>query len=144
MDYMGNSRVRAFFVSRGLAAIATLAICFACAPANPSQEAVAGKWKVEWTCGVETLDLMPDGTFVYAIDFAAGGRATDSGRWRIAPKAESLVGAHVILQNMLETCSVFGEKAVQPARRDRELETIWEWGRMILSFNPDIQGFTRS
>jgi hypothetical protein len=24
------------------------------------------------------------------------------------------------------------------------LETIWEWGRMILSFHPDIQGFTRS
>jgi hypothetical protein len=93
---------------------------------------------------VETLELKADGTFVYAIDFAAGGRATDSGRWRIAPKAESLVGAHVVLQNALDTCSAFGERAVQPARRDRELETIWEWGRMILSFNPDVQGFTRS
>jgi len=93
---------------------------------------------------VETLDLKPDGTFVYAIDFAAGGQATDSGRWRITPKAESLVGAHVVLQNALETCSVFGEKVVQPARGDRELETIWEWGRMILSFDPDIQGFIRS
>ncbi|SRR6266545_4274596 len=128
---------------RRLTTSAALASCFACAPANPSQGAVVGKWKVEWTCGLEALDLKPDGTYVYAIDFAASGRATDSGRWRISAKTERLVGAHVILQNALETCSVFGEKAVQPARRDRELETIWEWGRMILSFNPDIQGFTR-
>jgi hypothetical protein len=131
-------------VSQRLVALGMLTSCFACAPANPSQDAVTGKWEVDWTCGVETLDLKPDGTFVYAINFAAGGRATDSGRWWIAPKTESLVGAHIVVQNALETCSVFGEKLAQPERRDRELETIWEWGRMILSFNPDIQGFTRS
>jgi hypothetical protein len=122
---------------------AALASCLGCAPVNPSQSAVVGKWKVEWTCGVEALELKPDGTYVYTVDFAAGGRATDAGRWRISAKTERLVGAHVILQNVLETCSVFGEKAVQQTRRDRELETIWEWGRMVLSFNPDIQGFTR-
>src|SRR4029453_2550416 len=127
---------------RHLTTLAALAGCLACAPANPSQGGVVGKWKVEWACGLETLDLKPDGTYVYTIDFAAGGRGTDAGRWKIAAKTEHLVGAHVILQNALEACSVFGEKAVEPARRDRELETIWEWGRMILSFNPDIQGFT--
>jgi hypothetical protein len=116
----------------------------ACVPANPSQGAIVGKWRVEWTCGLETLDLQPDGIYVYTIDFAAGGRATDSGRWRVSAKAEPLVGAHVILLNALDHCSAFGEKVVQSPRRDRELETIWEWGRMILSFNPDIQGFTRS
>jgi hypothetical protein len=92
---------------------------------------------------LEALELKPDGTYFYAIDFAAGGRATDSGQWTIAAKTERLVGAHVILQNALQTCSVFGVKAIQPERGDRELEAIWEWGRMILSFNPDIQGFTR-
>jgi len=129
---------------RALVVASVFASCLACAPANPSQGGVVGKWKVEWTCGLEALDLKPDGTYVYTIDFAAGGRATDAGQWKIAGRTEHLVGAHVILQNALEACSVFGEKAVQPARRDRELETIWEWGRMILSFNPDIQGFTRS
>jgi len=125
----------------------TILVAFAgsvgCAPVNPSQSAVVGQWKVEWTCGSEVLELQTDGTYKYTIDFAAGGQATDSGRWRIAAKTEPLVGAHVILQHALETCSVFGEKAVKPERRDRELETIWEWGRMILSFNPDTQGFTR-
>src|SRR5262250_599124 len=71
--YVGNCRVRRAVVSQRLVVLGTLASCFACAPANPSQDAVTGKWKVEWTCGVETLDLKPDGTFVYAIDFAAGG-----------------------------------------------------------------------
>jgi len=131
-------------VSQCLGAFAALVGCLACAPANPSQDAVVGKWKVEWTCGLEALNLNPDGTYVYTIDFAAGGRATDSGQWRISAKAERLVGAHIILLNALDPCSAFGEKIVQPARRDRELETIWEWGRMILSFNPDVQGFTRS
>jgi hypothetical protein len=143
-DSVGNRRVRAGPVSRRLIVFAALASILACAPASPSQDAVVGKWKVEWTCGLEALDLRPDGTYVYTMDFAAGGRATDSGRWRISAKTERLVGAHVILLNALDPCSAFGEKAVQPARRDRELETIWEWGRMILSFNPDIQGFTRS
>jgi hypothetical protein len=140
---MGNRRARAGLVSPGLMALAVAASSLACAPANPSLDAVVGKWKVEWTCGLEALDLQPDGTYLYTIDFAAGGRATDSGRWRISAKAEPLVGAHVILLNAIDPCSAFGEKVSQP-RRDRELETIWEWGRMILSFNPDIQGFTRS
>jgi hypothetical protein len=128
---------------RRLTTFAALAGSLACAPVNPSQTAVVGRWRVDWTCGLEALELRPDGTYAYTIDFAGGGRATDSGEWRIVAKTERLVGAHVILQNALETCSVFGEKALQPERRDRELETIWEWGRMILSFNPDIQGFTR-
>jgi len=128
---------------RHLAIVAALTSCLSCTPVNPSQDAVVGHWSVDWTCGVEALELKPDGTYLYAIDFAAGGRATDSGQWRITAKTELLVGAHVILQNALQPCSVFGKKEVQPERRDRVFETIWEWGRMILSFNPDIQGFTR-
>ena len=110
---------------------------------NPSRNDVLGRWKVDWTCGVEALELNANGTYSYTVDFAAGGRAGDSGQWRLLGKTERLEGAHVILENALQACSVFGDKAVEPVRRDRELETIWEWGRMILSFNPDIQGFTR-
>ena len=133
-------------MSRALrfAVVAALASCLACAPANPSRDDIVGKWKVEWTCGVETLDLKSDDTYLYTIDFAAGGRVADSGRWRVSPKTESLTGAHVLLLNALHTCSMSGDKAATPVRGNRELETIWEWGRMILSFHPDIQGFTRS
>jgi hypothetical protein len=115
----------------------------ACVPMNPSPASLVGSWKVEWTCGVETLELKPDGTYLYAIDFTVGGRLTDSGAWRIAPQSERLSGAHVILRNALEACSVFGDKWQSPQREDRTLETVWEWGRMVLIFNPDIQGFTR-
>ena len=116
---------------------------FACAPVNPSSTTVSGTWKVEWTCGVETLQLKPEGTYSYTIDFAAGGRATDTGQWRIIPKAKFMDAARVVLENALAPCSMSGEKLAEPERRDRELVTIWEWGRMILSFHPDLEGFTR-
>src|SRR5262245_43574993 len=130
--------------ARRLTAFAALSGCLACAPANPSQDAIVGRWAVDSPCGREALELKADGTYAYTVDFVAGGQATDAGRWRISAKPELLVGAHVILQNALEACSsIFGEKAVHPERRDRELETIWEWGRMILSFDPDGAGFEK-
>jgi hypothetical protein len=116
---------------------------FACAPMNPSQTSLVGSWKVEWTCGVETLDLKSDGTYAYAVDFTKGGQMTDSGFWRITPKSERLSGAHVVLQNAIHACSVVSDKREPLIREDRALETVWEWGRMVLVFNPDIQGFTR-
>ena len=128
---------------RRITILSALAGCLACVPMNPSQSAVVGRWKADWTCGVEALELKADGAYVWTIEFVAGGRATDAGRWTIAAETERLVGAHVILQNALQACVAFGEKAVQPERRDRTLVTLWEWGRMILSFNPDIPGFTR-
>jgi hypothetical protein len=102
---------------RGLTTLVVLVNSFACAPMNPSQASLVGSWKVEWTCGVETLDLKSDGTYAYAIDFAAGGRLTDSGVWRITPKSERLSGAHVVLQNALEACSVSGDKLEPPNRK---------------------------
>ena len=93
---------------------------------------------------METLDLRHDGTYSYSIDFAAGGRATDSGRWKMIAQKERLEGAQVILLNAIEACGVFGDRSVPSKRADRNLYTVWEWGRLILSFNPDVQGFTRT
>ena len=115
----------------------------ACVPLNASQASLVGLWKVDWTCGVETLDLKPDGTYSHAIDFKGGGRLSDSGTWRIAASSERLSGAHVILGNALQSCSTLGDKLDSRQRADRRLETVWEWGRTVLLFNPDIQGFTR-
>ena len=92
---------------------------------------------------METLDLRADGTFVSAIDFAAGGRATDSGSWKLVARKSRLRGAEVVLLNALETCSVFGEKIEKPRRADRTIEAMHEYGRTVLLFNPDIEGFTR-
>ena len=129
--------------TQSLWALAIWGGCFACAPLNPSADTVVGQWRVDWTCGVETLNLAANGTYSYTIDFAAGGRATDSGRWKIVPKTERLSGARVVLENAVHACSYSGEKLPAPVRANRELETIWEWGRTILSFDPDGAGFTR-
>jgi hypothetical protein len=45
--------------------------------------------------------------------------------------------------NAFEACSVFGDKLQSPQREDRTPESVWEWGRMVLTLNPDIQGFAR-
>ena len=124
-------------------ALAVLGNCLACAPANPSADAVVGRWRVDWNCGVETLELRRDWTYSYEIDFAAGGRVIDTGKWKIVPKKERLSGAQVVLQNAVDPCSAFGERIPAPGRTDRALEAVWEWGRTVLVFNPDIQGFTR-
>lgn len=115
-----------------------------CAPANPSAASLTGRWKVDWKCGVETLNLRADGTYVYDIEFAAGGRATDSGSWRLVARKSRLRGAEVVLLNALETCSVFGEKIEKVSRGDRSLEAMYEYGRTLLLSNPDIEGFARN
>jgi len=125
---------------RGLALLAICAGGVSCSPVNPSAGTLAGRWKVDWDCGVEELELKANGTYSHSINFAAGGHVADSGTWKLVPKTEHLSGAHVVLQDTIDVCPAF---AGQPGRTDRELETVWEWGRTVLLFNPDIQGFTR-
>jgi len=114
-----------------------------CVPVQPSTEQLVGKWRVVWQCGTEDLELKPDASYVQTVEYAKGGHATHSGTWKLTPKESRLEGAHVVLQDAVTFCSVSGDKFPEPERGDRRVETIWEWGRMILSFNPDWQGFTR-
>jgi hypothetical protein len=123
-----------------------VAVCiasFGCVPVQPSEQQLIGRWRVVWECGTEDLELKPDASYVQGIEYSGGGHATHAGTWRVTPKESRLVGAHVVLQDAMEFCTVFGKRLTQPERRDRKLETVWEWGRVILSFNPDSQGFER-
>jgi hypothetical protein len=129
-------------ILQGASAIALMTAC-ACAPLNPSMSELAGEWRVDWQCGSEILNLREDGNYTYTIGFPGGERVTDTGRWTIRAKREFLEGAQIQLQNALEPCSASGENLGRSHRGDRQLETIWEWGRTILSFNPDLEGFTR-
>jgi hypothetical protein len=114
-----------------------------CVPVQPSEQQLVGKWRVTWSCGTEEVELKADSSYMHEIDFAVGGHASHAGTWKVTPKESHLEGAHVVLQDAMEFCSVFGEKLPQPERGDRRLQTVWEWGRMILEFNPDWQGFER-
>jgi hypothetical protein len=135
---------RAHRITLSLLALVTACISSSrCVPVEPGKDRLAGKWAVEWTCGTERLELKPEGSYVQEIAYAGGGRASHSGTWRVTPKTSRLEGAHVVLQAADDYCTAFGEKLPTPERGDRQLETIWEWGRVILSFNPDIPGFER-
>ncbi len=96
-----------------------------------------------WNCGTEELDLKADMSYVHEIEYTNGGHAKHNGIWKVTQKESTLEGGHVVLEEAVEFCSAFGEKLKQPERGERKLETVWEWGRMILSFNPDWQGFER-
>ena len=114
-----------------------------CVPVHPSEKQLVGRWRVVWKCGAELLELKPDSGYVQQIDYAGGGHATHSGTWTVEQTSSGLDGSSVVLRDAETFCSVFGEKLSQPEHGDRKLETIWEWGRTILSFNPDWQGFER-
>jgi DUF971 family protein len=105
---------------------------------------LAGEWQVDGECGAEILELKADGNYTYTIAFSDGERVTDTGRWTVTPKRELLEGAHIQLQNALEPWPPSGENSGRSHRVDRQLETVWEWGRPMLSFNPDLEGFTRT
>ena len=68
---------------------------------------------------------------------------TDSGSWGVTPKAQRLQGAKVILREALNPCLVPSSMVHQRERQDIELEAVWEWGGIVLIFNPDEPGFTR-
>lgn len=102
-----------------------------------------GRWSVVWKCGTESLNLAADSTYTQHIDYAEGGTETHNGTWTVVPRDSRLSGGKVVLKDALVFCSVFGERLPEPRHEKRQLETIWEGGRVILSFNPDIQGFER-
>lgn len=123
-----------------------MVICFAisgCVPVQPSESDLVGVWGVVWECGTERLDLKSDATYIQHIDYASGGTATRGGTWRVAPGESRVEGGQIVLKDAMQFCSVLGEKLPKPEQTDRQLETIWEWGRLTLSFYPDIQGFER-
>ncbi len=127
--------------------ILALAAFFAisgCMPVQPSEQEVIGIWQVNWNCGIERLELKRGRSYVQDIEYRGGGHATHIGHtWRVIPKESILNSGYVVLQDAVEFCSVFGVKLAKPETGDRQLATVWEWGRLILSFNPDWQGFER-
>ena len=123
--------------------MAVCALSAGCVPVQQSERDLVGSWRVVWKCGTERLELGADATYTQHIDYAVGGTETHSGTWTVAPKDSRLSGDKLVLKDALEFCSVFGERLPQPERGERQLVTLWEWGRVILSFNPDNQGFER-
>jgi hypothetical protein len=123
--------------------LAACVLTAGCVPVRQSEYDLIGSWRVEWKCGTEKLELGENAVYTQHINYAAGGTETNSGTWTVATGKSLLSGSKLILKDAVEFCSVFGEKPPQTVRGERQLEAIWEWGRVTLSFNPDSQGFER-
>jgi hypothetical protein len=122
-----------------LGIVLTLAGCGACVSLNPSAGDVTGRWQVECEGGKETLDLRPDGHYVYAIE-SPSRRMKVEGAWRVEPARGKTDSTHIVLRNAPQSCdTVDFFKGVH----DNTLDPVWEWGHTELSFNHDEGGFRR-
>lgn len=119
----------------------TLVACGGCVPLHSSASDVVGRWQIECEGGNETLDLKPDGHYVYTVE-SPRRRLKVEGTWKIEPARERLESAKVILHNGPQSC----ENAVtfkDAPLGDVSLDPVWEWGHTELSYNPDLGGFRR-
>lgn len=114
----------------------------ACVEAQLSEQELIGAWQVEWECGIEKLEFKGDGSFVQEIKYHGGGHTSHTGKvWRIVPRKNRSDSGHVLLQDGVQFCSLSGDRLPKPIIINRDLATFWEWGRLILRFHPDFQGF---
>jgi hypothetical protein len=115
--------------------------CGACVPLNSSARDVTGRWQVECEGGKETLELRPDGHYVYTIE-SPHRRLKVDGTWTIEPPRDRLDSAHIVLRKAPQSCdnaNIFKDVPIA----DNTLQPVWEWGHTELSFNPDFGGFRR-
>jgi hypothetical protein len=106
---------------------------------------VAGKWVVDHRFGRENLVLSRDRTYVQRLTYARGGIVSNRGKWWIthAEGKQRFDGGFVVLGDALVFADAFGDELRAPERIDWKLQASREWGRMVLSFSTDLEGFRR-
>lgn len=102
---------------------------------------MVGRWQVECEGGKETLDLKPDGRYVYTVE-SPRRRLRVDGTWTIQPARERLESARIVLRRAPRSCENADLFKSSPVG-DNTLAPVWEWGRTELSYNPDTGGFRR-
>ena len=120
------------------AIVLTFVVSSACVPLHSSASDVIGRWQVECEGGKETLELKPDGRYVYTIESPHRHMRVE-GSWKIEPAQERLESAGVVLQKAPQSC----DDADVKGANDNTLHPVWEWGHPELSYNPDTGGFRR-
>lgn len=123
--------------------ILTALLAAACWPARPSVQEIVGVWQADHSFGSETLVLSNDGRYTQILVEPSGRKIENSGQWKVQPSRETLAGSKVILRKALVFANPFGNRDSNPQPQDWELEAVHEWGRTVLTFNPDLPGFQR-
>jgi hypothetical protein len=114
-----------------------------CWSAHPTKAQIVGKWKVEHNFGTETLTFSSNGTYLQRLVEKNGNVIENRNRWELQSSEEILSDTKVILHNAFIFWTPFGERETQQENQDWTLEAVTEWGRLILSFSPDLPGFIR-
>ena len=137
MNLDNSLRLRHFLIRPRVILLAALCFLAVCAPHHGKPKDFVGKWRCTRACGVERLELRRDWTYVQSVRLEDGRTGTHTGRW-------SVEGTRLTLEYGALWCDVFGDKINdEPKIEDISYTTQWEYGRVILEFNPDLEGFTR-
>ena len=120
------------------AIVLTFVVSSACVPLHSSASDVIGRWQVECEGGKETIDLTPDGRYVYTIESPHRHMRVE-GSWKIEPARRRVQSAEIVLNKAPQSCDDADVKGAD----DNRLYPVWEWGHTELSFNPDFGGFRR-
>lgn len=128
--------------SRHLVIVLCLIGCGSCVPLHSSARDVIGRWQVECEGGKETLELRPDGHYVYTIESPHRHVKVD-GTWTVEPASERLESARIVLRKPPPICENADASKDLTADYDTTLAPVWEWGHTELSFDPDRGGFRR-
>ena len=114
-----------------------------CAPSHPTDRELVGTWSIAHNFGLETLTLASDHSYAQGCTATSGSPITNTGRWTLVNGKTSLSGSTLELQAARVFATAFGARADEPTPRTVKLEVLRNWGRLELSFNPDLPGFTK-
>jgi hypothetical protein len=118
-------------------------VMLGCAPSHPTERELVGTWSTAHNFGQETLTLAADHSYSQSCTATSGSLVTNTGRWTLVTAKAACSGSMLELQAALVFVTPFGERADAPTPRTVQLEALRNWGRLELSFNPDLPGFTK-
>lgn len=114
-----------------------------CAPSHPTDRELVGTWSTAHNFGRETLTLATDQSYSQSCTATSESLVTNTGRWTLVTAQVAGRGSTLELQAALVFVTAFGERADATIPRTVKLEALRNWGRLELSFNPDLPGFTK-
>ncbi len=96
---------------------------------------LVGTWSVWHDFVTDSLVLASDGSFLQSLAGRDHRRLRATGRWRREYREVVLDRAYSFHTLRFDDF----EETLEETR----IHIAWEWGRMVLSFDPDVEGFTR-
>ena len=125
--------------------IALLLTLSGCSHIDASEKDLIGSYKVDHNFGSEELTLREDMTFMQRLDLKDGVGLTNEGLWSVEKgnPGDAFSGSKAKLHGGLMFSNWRGDRVPQPIREDISLLIEWVWGRVELTFSPDLPGYRK-